>query len=109
MEHASAGAGADNNPVIRGMTDVLSCPRVQSQHFWDGLRKKQLHQQDMYILDDKERPKGRCRQCMLSLPHLLLKRTTDNSTAQPGGDGICTDLTAHRSIHIFPLIIYTVN
>lgn len=40
MEHASTGAGADYNPVKRGMTNVLSCPRVQSQHFWDGLRKK---------------------------------------------------------------------
>lgn len=40
MEHASTGAGADHNPVKRCMTNVLSCPRVLSQHFWDGLRKK---------------------------------------------------------------------
>lgn len=41
MEHASTGAGADYNPVKTGMTNVLSCPWVQSQHFWDGLRKKE--------------------------------------------------------------------
>lgn len=39
MEHASAGAGADNNPVKRCLTNVFSCLWVQSQHFWDGLRK----------------------------------------------------------------------
>lgn len=39
LEHPSTGAGADHNPVEASMTDVFSCPRVQSQHFWYGLRK----------------------------------------------------------------------
>lgn len=71
MEHASTGAGADYNPVKRGMTNVLSCPWIQSQHFWDGLRKK-------------KKTSHRCKPSTLSRPHLLLIMIIGNRTTQPG-------------------------
>lgn len=61
MEHASAGAGADNNPVKRCLTNVFSCLWVQSQHFWDGLRK------------NKQQWRTRRCQANHSGPHLYLK------------------------------------
>lgn len=52
MEKAGTGAGADNNPVIGRMTNILSCFGIQSQHFRDGLREKKQHWQSRCMQDD---------------------------------------------------------
>lgn len=52
MEKAGTGAGADNNPVIGGMTKILSCFGIQSQHFWDGLRGGKKNTDSLNMQDD---------------------------------------------------------